>query len=357
MLFDKVQLGPIELPNRVVMAPMTRVRATDNGLPSDSAALYYAQRATAGLIVSEGISPSLQGQSEPNIPGLYNDDQQEAWKPITDAVHEKDGRIFAQLMHGGRIGHPEINGMQPVGASAIAAQGTIFNSGGRLQFVTPRELTTDEISEQVQVYVSAAQRAIAAGFDGVEIHGANGYLVQQFLSDNSNQRTDEYGGSHVNRVRFVVEVLAAVGAAIGADRVGLRVSPGGKFHDMNESDPYGLYSTLMAAIEPLGIAYLHILETGSDKINDMIREAWNGPLIVNPAIVGSSDFVDAASADRWLARGADMISFGRYYISNPDLVRRLRDGIELAEPDVNTFYTGGDSGYIDYPEAEAVTTS
>jgi N-ethylmaleimide reductase len=352
LLFDKYQLGPIDLSNRVVMAPMTRVRATDSGLPADTASLYYSQRATAGLIVSEGISPSLQGQSEPNIPGLYTDEHEAAWTSITAAVHNSGGRIFAQLMHGGRVGHPEINGMQPVGASAIAAQGTIFNSGGRLAFVTPVAMTVDQIQEQIQVYVAAAERAIAAGFDGVEIHGANGYLIQQFLSDNSNQRTDQYGGSHVNRCRFAIEVLTAVSDAIGAERVGIRLSPGGKFHDMNESDPYGLYSTLIAEIRSLGLAYLHILETGSDEINDMIREAWNGPLIVNPAIVGSSDYVDADNAERWLARGADLISFGRYYISNPDLVRRLRDGLELAEPDVATFYSGGDTGYIDYPAWE-----
>ena len=350
MLFDTYQLGSIELPNRIVMAPMTRVRATDSGLPSDAAARYYAQRASAGLIISEGISPSLQGQSEPNIPGLYTDEHQAAWTPITDAVHTAGGRIFAQLMHGGRIGHPEINGMQPLGASAIAAAGTIFNSGGRLAFVTPVEMTVDQIKEQVAIYATAATRAIAAGFDGVELHGANGYLIQQFLSDNSNQRTDEYAGSHENHVRFAVEVAAAVSDAIGADRVGLRLSPGGKFHDMNESDPEGLYLTLIDRLAPLGLAYLHILGTASDATNDLIRQAWKGALIVNPAIVGGARYVDRPNAQRWLARGADLVSFGRYYIANPDLVRRLRDGLELAVPDVETFYAGGDRGYIDYPE-------
>ncbi|OLL19686.1 MULTISPECIES: alkene reductase [unclassified Rhodococcus (in: high G+C Gram-positive bacteria)] len=350
MLFDTIKLGSIELPNRVVMAPMTRVRASETGMPSDSAALYYAQRASAGLIVSEGISPSKQGQSEPNIPGLYNDEQEAAWRPITQAVHDAGGRIFAQLMHGGRVGHPEISGMQPLGASPIAAQGTIFNSGGRLAFVTPVEMTVEQIQEQIAVFVDAAERAVAAGFDGVEIHGANGYLIQQFLSDNSNQRTDQYGGSNENRARFAVEVATAVSKAIGADRVGIRFSPGGKFHDMNESDPAGLYTTLLEALNPLGLAYLHILETASEEINDKLRELWTGPLIVNPAQVGSSTFVDKTDADRWLARGADLIAFGRYFISNPDLVRRLRDNLELAEPDLDTFYSGGDKGYIDYPE-------
>jgi len=349
MLFHNYRVGHLELPNRVVMAPMTRVRATDCGLPSESTALYYAQRASAGLIISEGISPSLQGQSEPNIPGLYRDDHEQAWVPITTAVHDAGGRILAQLMHGGRVGHPEINGMQPVGASPIAARGTIFNSGGRLPFVTPVEMTVDQIQEQVAVFVRAAQRAIAAGFDGVELHGANGYLIQQFLSDNSNQRTDEYGGSAINRTRFAVEVATEVSAVIGADRVGIRLSPGGQFHDMNESDPAELYAALIERLKPLNLAYLHILETAPDEVSDMIRTAWDGTLIVNPAIVGSSQYVNQASADRWLARGADLISFGRYYISNPDLVRRLRDGLDLAEPDVETFYSGGDRGYIDYP--------
>ncbi|HEY5856433.1 MAG TPA: alkene reductase, partial [Aldersonia sp.] len=344
------RLGSLEIANRVVMAPMTRVRATSCGLPSDTAALYYAQRASAGLIVSEGISPSLQGQSEPNIPGLYTDEQQAAWTGVTAAVHDAGGRIFAQLMHGGRVGHPEINGMQPLGASAIAAQGTIFNSGGRLAFVTPVEMTVEQIEEQVGVFVAAAESAIAAGFDGVEIHGANGYLIQQFLSDNSNQRTDGYGGSHENRARFAVEVATAVSEAIGADRVGIRFSPGGRFHDMNESDPAGLYETLLHALNPLGLAYLHILETASDEVNVAIREIWDGPLIVNPAIVGSQSFVGMGDAERWLARGADLIAFGRYYISNPDLVRRLREGLDLAEPDLDTFYSGGDTGYVDYPE-------
>ena len=320
-------------------------------MPAQSAALYYAQRASAGLIVSEGISPSLTGPVRAqNIPGLYNDEQEAAWRPITQAVHDAGGQIYAQLMHGGRIGHPEINGMRPVGASAIPAAGTIFNSGGRLAFVTPVEMSVEQIREQVAVFVAAARRAIAAGFDGVEIHGANGYLIQQFLSDNSNQRTDGYGGSHANRARFAVEVASAVSEAIGADRVGIRFSPGGRFHDMNESDPAGLYDTLLHALNPLGLAYLHILETASDEVNVAIRGIWDGPLIVNPAIVGSRSFVGIEDAERWLSQGADLIAFGRYYISNPDLVRRLREGLDLAEPDLDTFYSGGDTGYIDYPE-------
>lgn len=348
MLFDSYKLGPIELANRVVMAPMTRVRASSDQVPSDSAAVYYGQRASAGLIVSEGISPSKQGQSEPNIPGIYNDEQEAAWRKVTDAVHAGGGRIFAQLMHGGRIGHPEINNMTPIGASAIAAHGTIFNSGGKLAYVTPIELTEAQVHEQIDVFVAAAKRAVSAGFDGVELHGANGYLIQQFLSDNSNQRTDQYGGSIENRVRFPVEVAKAVSEAIGSERVGIRFSPGGKFHDMNESDPEGLYRELLTQLNPIGLAYLHILDTAPLAVNEMIRQIWTGTLIVNPAIVGSTSFVDRATAEQWRERGADLIAFGRYFISNPDLVRRLRDGHELAEPDADTFYSGGDKGYIDY---------
>lgn len=357
MLFDTFKLGALELQNRIVMAPMTRVRATACGVPSASGALYYAQRATAGLIISEGIAPSLQGQSEPNVPGLYNDEQQAAWTKITDAVHGAGGRIYAQIMHGGRIGHPEINGLQPVGASAVAAQGTVYTSGGRLPFVTPVEMTVDQIEDQIAVFVSAAERAMAAGFDGIELHGANGYLIQQFLSDNSNMRTDRYGGSHENRARFAVEVATAVSDAIGADRVGVRLSPGGKFGDMNESDTEGLYRTLIGMLDPIGLSYLHVLETASDVVNDAIRDKWNGTLMVNPSFVDlkqmgtvGARFADKPNAARWLARGADLISFGRYFISNPDLVRRLREDLELADPDLSTYYSGGDEGYIDYPE-------
>ncbi|GAB93009.1 alkene reductase [Gordonia rhizosphera] len=350
MLFDSYQLGNLRLANRVVMAPMTRVRATSDGLPSASAADYYAQRASAGLIVSEGLSPSRQGQSEPNIPGMYRDEHVQAWKPITAAVHDNGGTVFAQLMHGGRIGHPEINGMQPIGASAIAAQGTIFNSGGRLAFVTPIVMTTEQIREEIDVFVKAAERSIEAGFDGVELHGANGYLIQQFLSDNSNQRTDEYGGSAENRVRFVTEVATAVSNAIGSDRVGLRISPGGRFHDMNESDPAELYAALIDALNPLDLAYLHTLETAAPDVAELIRQKWSGPLIVNPATVGSTRYASLDAAKDSIERGADLISFGRYFISNPDLVRRLRDDLELTVPDESTFYTGGDRGYIDYAE-------
>ncbi|MEE4023348.1 alkene reductase [Gordonia sp. PKS22-38] len=350
MLFETYELGRLPLANRVVMAPMTRVRASADGVPSPSAADYYAQRATAGLIVSEGLSPSRQGQSEPNIPGMYRDEHVEAWKPITAAVHDNGGKVFAQLMHGGRIGHPEINGMQPLGASAIAAQGTIFNSGGRLAFVTPIEMTQEQIREQVEVFVRAAERAIAAGFDGVELHGANGYLIQQFLSDNSNQRADEYGGSAENRVRFAAEVATAVSDAIGSERVGLRISPGGRFHDMHESDPAALYSALIDALNPLGLAYLHTLETATPEVAELIRRKWSGPLIVNPATVGSTRYANLEAAKDSIARGADLVSFGRYFISNPDLVRRLRDDLELTEPDESTFYTGGDRGYVDYAD-------
>lgn len=357
MLFETFKLGSLELPNRIVMAPLTRARATADGVPSPSAALYYAQRATAGLIVSEGIAPSRQGQSEPNIPGLYTDEQQDAWSEVTAAVGKSGGRIFAQLMHGGRVGHPEINGLQPLGASSIAAQGTVYTSGGRLPFVTPIEMTVDQIKEQIAVFVSAAQRAIAAGFDGIELHGANGYLIQQFLSDNSNKRNDQYGGSHANRARFLVEVATAVSDAIGSDRVGIRLSPGGKFGGMCESDVEGLYRTLIDMLEPLNLSYLHVLETATDAVNEMIRDSWSGTLIVNPSFVDleqmgtvGAQFADRPNADRWLARGADLVSFGRYFISNPDLVRRMREDLELADPEISTYYSGGDEGYIDYPE-------
>ena len=354
-LFQPGRIGDIAVANRVVMAPLTRSRADEprGDIPgSEMNVEYYRQRSNAGLIISEGTQVAPAGKGYMATPGIYSDAQVDGWRRITDAVHAAGSKIVAQLWHVGRITHPALNGgFQPLAPSAVAPQGVVaYTHQGKVEVPVPQALSEAEIAEVVEQFRRGAANAMRAGFDGVEIHGANGYLIQQFLSDNSNQRTDQYGGSHENRVRFAVEVATAVSTAIGADRVGIRFSPGGKFHDMNESDPEGLYTTLLNALNPLGLAYLHILETASDDVNDRIREIWTGPLIVNPAIVGSADFVDKANADRWLARGGDLIAFGRYFISNPDLVRRLRDGLELTMPDLDTFYSGGDKGYIDYPE-------
>ncbi|MGW7364886.1 alkene reductase [Streptomyces sp. NPDC054841] len=348
-LFESYQLGNLRLPSRVVMAPMTRARATQDGIPAASSATYYAQRATAGLIVSEGVQPSLQGQSNPNTPGLHSDEQVAAWRPVTDAVHANGGRIFAQLMHSGRVAHPETVGHHPVAPSAIALKGELFTGPkGFLPAPVPRALSTDEVKREVQVFADAARRAIDAGFDGVELHGANGYLIQQFLSSNANRRTDAYGGSITGRIRFAVEAAEATADAIGADRVGIRLSPGGQVWDMAEDDVPQLYGALLDALAPIGLAYVHALVTAEDDVLIGLRKAWPGAFIVNPGGQIGPKPTDKALGEHWLALGADLISYGRAYLANPDLVERLRLGLPLRESNQETWYQGGDTGYLDY---------
>lgn len=353
-LFDPVTLGRYRLPNRLVMAPMTRNRATPDGFPTASTAVYYAQRASAGLIVSEGTQPSLAGQGYPNTPGLHSEAHADAWKAVTDAVHQAGGHIFAQLMHAGRIGHPEVAGAIPIAPSAVTPNVEVWTASGQVDPVEPHAASLDEIPSLIQDYVDAAQFAMQAGFDGVELHGANGYLIQQFLSTNANLRTDQYGATIEGRGRFAVEVAAATADAIGADRVGIRFSPCGRFNDIVETESRELYAALMRQLAPLDLAYVHILETGTPEVNAAIRENWPGTLIVNPAVVDGSHQANQADGERWLAEGADLVSYGRAFISNPDLVERFRVGAPLAEPDRRTFYTPGDAGYIDYPTLEGV---
>lgn len=251
-LFTSYRLGGLTLPNRMVMAPMTRVRAAAGGLATSSMATYYAQRATAGLIVSEGVQPSAIGQSNPGTPGLHTDEQVEAWRPVTAAVHANGGRIFAQLMHGGRVSHSDTTGLQPVGPSAVPAVGDVFTPTGLQPAPMPRTLDTAEVPEHARSYGDAARRAVDAGFDGVELHGANGYLISQFLSSNANLRTDRYGGPIVNRIRFAVEAVAATVEAVGGDRTGIRLSPGGTFWGVQETDVRELYTALLAELAPSG---------------------------------------------------------------------------------------------------------
>ncbi|WP_052848332.1 alkene reductase [Streptomyces avicenniae] len=348
-LFDRNRLGELDLPNRVVMAPMTRVRAAAGGLATPSMAAYYAQRSTAGLIVSEGVQPNVVGQSNPGTPGLHTDAQVDAWRPVTHAVHASGGRIFAQIMHGGRVSHPDTIGRQPVGPSAVAAVGQVFTPGGPLPAPVPRALGTDEVPEQARSYADAARRAVEAGFDGVELHGANGYLISQFLSSNANLRTDRYGGPVAHRIRFAVEAVTATVDAVGAARTGIRLSPGGTFWGVRETDVPELYAALLAALAPLGLAYLHLEATTEEEVLTGLRRAWPGALIVNPVVPMGPKQTDRAAADHWLGLGADLISFGRPFISNPDLVERLRAGLPLAPVDENTYYQGGDAGYLTYP--------
>jgi N-ethylmaleimide reductase len=251
-LFTSYRLGGLTLPNRMVMAPMTRVRA--------------AQRATAGLIVSEGVQPSAIGQSNPGTPGLHTDEQVEAWRPVTAAVHANGGRIFAQLMHGGRVSHSDTTGLQPVGPSAVPAVGDVFTPTGLQPAPTPRALDTAEVPEHAQSYARAARRAVDAGFDGVELHGANGYLISQFLSSNANLRTDRYGGPIARRIRFAVEAAAVTVEAVGGDRTGIRLSPGGTFWGVEEADVRELYTALLTELAPLGLAYVHLEATADEEV-------------------------------------------------------------------------------------------
>ncbi|GGW95351.1 alkene reductase [Streptomyces malachitofuscus] len=348
-LFDSHRLGDLRLPNRVVMAPMSRVRAAAGGLATPSMAAYYAQRATAGLIVSEGVQPSPVGQSNPGTPGLHDDRQVASWRQVTGAVHANGGRIFAQLMHGGRVSHPDTIGVRPVGPSAVPAVGEVFTPSGPQPVPTPRALETAEVPEHAQSYADAARRAVDAGFDGVELHGANGYLISQFLSSNANLRTDRYGGSVSGRIRFAVEAVSATVEAVGADRTGIRLSPGGTFWGVRESDVPELYAALLAELARLDVAYVHLEATADEDVLIALRRLWPGTLIMNPVLPMGPKHTDRAGADHWLGLGAELISFGRAFISNPDLVERLRAGLPIAPADEATYYQGGDAGYLTYP--------
>ncbi|WP_314411782.1 alkene reductase [Streptomyces kroppenstedtii] len=348
-LFQRYDLGELTLPNRVVMAPMTRVRAAAGGLATPSMTTYYAQRASAGLIVSEGVQPSLIGQSNPGTPGLHTDEQQASWRPVTDAVHANGGRIFAQLMHGGRVSHPDTTGTWPVGPSAVAAVGDVFTPTGPQPAPVPRALETAEVPEHARSYGDAARRAVEAGFDGVELHGANGYLISQFLSSNANLRTDRYGGSVAHRIRFAVEAVSATVEAVGAGRTGIRLSPGGTFWGVEETEVTELYTALLGELARLEVAYVHLEATTDEEVLLELRRAWPGTLVMNPVLPMGPKQTGRSDADHWLGLGADLISFGRAFIANPDLVERLRTGVPVAPVDETTYYQGGDAGYLTYP--------
>ncbi|MFF9471077.1 alkene reductase [Streptomyces roseolus] len=350
--FDPVDLAGTRLANRIAMAPMTRSRANgQDRTPPAIVAEYYAQRASAGLIISEGIQPVAEGQGYPNTPGLHSREQIAAWREVTDAVHERGGRIFAQLMHAGRIGHPDLldGDLHPVGPSAVAAAGQVYTHEGPKDFPVPRELTGDQVHEAVAGFAAAARNAVEAGFDGVEIHGANGYLIHQFLASGSNHRTDEWGGPVENRIRFAVEVVKAVAAEIGPERTGLRVSPANTLNDIAETDTEELYPALLDAIEPVGIAYLHVLETAPERrplVLDL-RKRFSGTFILNPAT--GADPTGAESLALVEDGTTDLVAYGRLFIANPDLPARLKAGGPYATPDPATMYAGGPQGYVDYP--------
>lgn len=346
-LFAPVRLGSLELKNRFVMAPMTRNRAGEGTAPTALNAEYYAQRAGAGLIVTEGTQPSAVGQGYPNTPGLHTDAQVAGWRLVADAVHARDGRIFAQLMHVGRIGHPVITGVQPVAPSAITPDGEVFTQEGMKPFTEPRALETSELPGVVAEFVDASRRAVEAGLDGVELHSANGYLLHQFLADSTNVRTDAYGGSPANRARFVVEVATAVAGAIGADKVGIRVSPGGTFNAMVETEVEQTYAALIDGLAPLGLAYLHITEGPETSFGEALAKQFGGIVIASTAFTGDSSL---ATAQEIVDTGhGDLFAIGRDFIANPDLVQRLRTGAPLNEQRSELFYGGGAEGYTDYP--------
>lgn len=347
-LFAPATIGDIPVANRIVMAPMTRNRAPGN-LPNALMAEYYAQRASAGLIVTEGTAPAANGRGYIDIPGLYSDAQVAGWRGVADAVHAKGGRIVAQIMHVGRISHPDFQeGAQPVAPSAIAAKGEIFTFEGMKPLATPRALEQAEIETLITAYGQAAANAVKAGLDGVEIHSANGYLPNQFLAPNANQRTDQWGGSVENRARFLVAIVESAVKAIGAGRVGVRISPGNPFNDIADPKAEETYEYVTKALGGRGLAFLHILDARPPfDIAAMARRNFGGPIILN----GGYDR-DRAQAD--LASGrADFIAFGSKFISNPDLPARLLKGAELAAPDTATFYGGGAKGYTDYPALAA----
>ncbi|MEU3724979.1 alkene reductase [Streptomyces sp. NPDC031705] len=350
--FASYDLSGTRVANRIVMAPMTRSRAYGPGLSAtELMAAYYGQRAGAGLIVTEGTQPSAVGQGYPDTPGIHSDEQIEAWKKVTGAVHERGGVIFLQLMHTGRVGHPSLMGLTPVGPSAVKAAGQVYTHQGPQDFVTPRELTEAEIARTIADYAAAARNAVAAGFDGVELHGANGYLIHQFLAPNSNTRTDAWGGSPERRIRFAVETAKAVVEAIGPEKVGFRMSPGNPFNDIAETDQDDLeatYSALVEALVPLNLAYLHQMESaGARELTVRLRRQWPGTFILNPFT--GAEPTGPQELDLIEDGTADLIAYGSLFLANPDLPERLERGGPFNTPDRATTYGGDERGYTDYP--------
>ena len=363
LLFSPVRVGALELPSRVVMAPMTRARAGRDGVPTPLMARYYAQRATAGLIVAEATQIEEEGQGYLRTPGIHSPAQIDGWRRATSAVHDAGGTIILQLWHVGRVSHPDNRapGTRSVGPSPIAARVRVFTATGLHPAPVPHELAAREIDSIVRQYARAARNAIEAGFDGVEIHAGNGYLIDQFLHESSNRRSDWYGGSAENRSRLLWDVCEAVCLAVGNDRTGVRLSPFGVFNDVDDPDPAGLFDVAIRGLRPCQPAYLHVInpEVSGDRsvsahgvdVARFSRERFDGALMVAGGYT-------AESAERTLREGtADLIGFGRPYIANPDLALRLREGAALAPADRATFYSEGEPGYTDYPAAASTQTA
>jgi N-ethylmaleimide reductase len=352
-LLSPYKLGNLELPNRIIMAPLTRGRAGVSRIPNALMAQYYIQRASAGLIITEATQISEQAAGWNESPGIHTDEQVKGWQAITEAVHQSGGRIFLQLWHMGRASHPDFQpgGALPVAPSAIAPAGEIHTPNGKKPHVVPRALELEEIPGVVQQYVDATKRAQAAGFDGVEVHAANGYLIDQFLRDCSNQRTDAYGGSIANRSRFLLEVTEAVVNTWSPDRVGVRLSPTNPFNDMRDRDPVATFTYAAEALNSFGLAYLHVLEAlpghflaaEGERVSPHLRRVFSGTLMVNGGYDGALGETAIADGD------ADLVAYGIPFIANPDLPERLRHGLPLNAADPATFYTRGEKGYTDYP--------
>lgn len=356
-LFESAVFGALPLSNRVVMAPLTRTRADDDGVPTETMVEYYRQRAGQGLIISEGTWPAAEGKSYSGQPGIVTPAQIDGWRRIADAVHEAGGTIVMQLMHGGRVSHPEISGEpRVVGPSALAAPGQTHTPVGKVDMPVAHALTLDEIPMVVEQFVQAARNAIAAGFDGVEVHGANGYLVQEFLSPVSNIRDDQYGGSPENRARFAIEVTSAVAEAVGADRTGIRLSPQHNIQGVLEEDDADALATYLAVAEglaPLGLAFIDVLSAvPTSELVQRIRRTAGAPLIVNSGFAAQTtrDEAEMLVSEGW----ADAVAAGRPVIANPDLVERWRQDAELNEPRPALFYGRTAEGYTDYPSLETV---
>ncbi len=354
-LFDPLTMGALELPNRIVMAPLTRARAGREAIPNALMAAYYAQRASAGLIISEATGISREGLGWPGAPGLWNERQVDGWKLVTDAVHDRGGRIVAQLWHMGRLVHPSVSGLDPVSSSAVTAPDYAHTWDGKRPYVEPRAASEHDIKRIVADYAKAARNAILAGFDGIQIHGANGYLVDQFLRDGANFRTDQYGGAIVDRLRFMTEVIEAVGAAIGIEHVGIRFSPNIYVQGVEDGNPIALFIAVAQRLEALKVPWIELREpqqpTASGAIptaavSPAMRPLYSGKIVIN------SDHDWSEAHRRFAAGDGDAVSIGRLFIANPDLVKRIALGAALNPGDSSTYYSGGAEGYVDYPKMD-----
>ena len=350
-LFDTLNIGNIELTNRIVMAPMTRSRADDEGVQPPYVADYYAQRASTGLLITEATNISPMAKGYVRTPGIYTDAQIESWQAVTKAVHDKGGKIFMQLFHTGRIALPDFlpGNVQPVAPSAVPAKGQNYTDEGMKPFVTPRELTREEIRAIVRDFATASKNAISAGFDGVELHAASGYLVQQFLTTNANLRTDEYGGTIENRTRFLFEVIAAMIATVGRERVGVKFSPRIKFNDVEENDADVVYPYIMGRLNEQRLAYIHVSAFSAEGWHAKLRPLYKG------AFFAGGGFTKETGEALLESGGADAIVYGTPHVANPDLLERFRRNAPLNVPDQTTFYTPGERGYTDYPVLEEAT--